>query len=112
MSKDPDTPALVLKYRAIKRTMTQQVEWEKIQDLRRGNLFMTLPNSDHFNYVKKFLQPLLLEPVPGVVGIVSLSVRMTSGDGHFRKVTHWTIEKVHLAGTSDSWIIVLGGEIK
>lgn len=109
-----ETHPMVLKYREIGRTLTQQVEWEKIEDLRRGNLYMTLPNSPHFRYVEKFIQPLLLdqEPVPGVIGIVSLSVRMASGDHAFRKVTHWTIEMVRLSMNGEYWMFSLGGEVK
>lgn len=109
---DKTTPELVIKYRGIKRTLTHQVEWEKIQDLRSGALFMTLPNSNHFNYVKKFIQPLLLEPFPGIIGIVSLSCLMTRGDHKYRTVTHWTIIKVSLSLRKEDWIITLGGEVK
>lgn len=112
MSDGFDTPAMVLKYRKLKRTLTHQVDWDKILDLRRGNLYMTLPNSEHFNYVKKFLQPLLLEPVPGVIGIVSLSVLMVRDTIHFRTVHHFTITKVHLSSNKEDWILVLGGEVK
>ena len=114
MTESTETPDMVLKYREIGRTIAQQVEWEKIEDLRRGNLHMTLPNSPHFRYVDKFRQRMLLdkEPIPGVIGIVSLSVRMASGEQAFRKVTHWTIEMVRLSFNGDNWLFSLGGEIK
>jgi hypothetical protein len=114
MIMDPEkkTPDIVIKYREVGRTLTQQVEWEKIADLRDGNLHMTLPNSDHFSYVKKFLQPLLLEPIPGVKGVVSLSSRMARGDTYFRMVTHWPIMNVRKSFNNEDWLFALGGEIK
>lgn len=92
--------------------MAQQVEWDKIQDLRNGNLYMTLPNSEHFKYLAKFLQPLLIEPIPHVKGIVSLSCLMSSGDEHFRVVTYWPIMNIRISMNEEDWIMALGGELK
>jgi len=106
------TPELVLTYRKMGRTLTHQVGMEKVQDLRHGNLFMTLPNSIHFSYVRKFLAPVLFDPEPGTLGIVCLSVVMGSGDGTFRKVFYFRIHNVKLAENNEDWLFSLGGEVK
>jgi len=115
MGPEP-TPDLVLEYREIGKTMTHQVPWEKIQDLRRGNLFMTVPNNEHFRYLSKFIQPLLVPPEQGTVGIVSLSSVLERRDvrdgGIFRRVTHWRIRNVKLSMNEEDWIMGLGPEVK
>jgi len=106
------TPELVLTYRRMGRTLTHQVGMEKIQDLRHGNLFMTLPNNDHFAYVRKFLAPVLFDPEAGTLGIVCLSVLMGSGDGTFRLVFYFRIRNVKLSVNGEDWLFSLGGEVK
>jgi len=112
MREPGETPEEVLHYRSIKRTLTHQVGWSKIESLRSGNLFMTLPNNDHFAYVKKFLQPMLFEPTPGIIGIVSLSCVLHRGERTFRIVTYWPIKKVKLSANEEDWLFALDGEIK
>ena len=104
---------LVEEYREMRRTMTQSVPWEKVEDLRRGALFMSVPNNDHFAYVSKFLQPVLHElPIPDVVGIACLSVLMEREGTKFRVVTYWPILKVWKSVNGEDWFFKFGKEIK
>lgn len=107
----PRTPC-VNDYELAGRTMTCELEEEELDRMRfdQSLNFLSLPPTEHWSYLAKFLTPMLAPIDEGSIGIAKLSCRRCRDGRWFRTVHYFLIRKV-VKKERGGWLVILWKEV-